>query len=115
MASISEDGILQSMFEQSVFGIIKDLAILSRNDKFHEPMCQERQVSCSSILNSFVFFCTALWFSKHMYERDDLSCGDAFILDNATMICRERETTFYLSFLILESFHFLLSVLRCIG
>ncbi|KAM0943670.1 putative WD40/YVTN repeat-like-containing domain superfamily [Dioscorea sansibarensis] len=37
---IGEDGILRSICEQPVFGIIKDLAILSWNDGFREATLQ---------------------------------------------------------------------------
>lgn len=36
LASINEDGIVQSIFEQSLFGAIKDLAILPWNNRFQE-------------------------------------------------------------------------------
>jgi len=37
---IDEDGIVQSVIEQSVFGIIKDLAILRWNDEYREATLQ---------------------------------------------------------------------------
>jgi len=37
---IDEDGIVQSVSEQSVFGIIKDLSILRWNDEYREATPQ---------------------------------------------------------------------------
>lgn len=37
---IGEDGILQSVCEQTVFGTIKDLAVLRWNEKFRAPIPQ---------------------------------------------------------------------------
>ncbi|KAK1267455.1 DNA damage-binding protein 1a [Acorus gramineus] len=40
LATIGEDGIVQSVCEQSMFGTIKDLAVLHWNDKFRAPIPQ---------------------------------------------------------------------------
>lgn len=40
LALIGEDGILQSVCEQTIFGTIKDLAVLHWNEKFRAPIPQ---------------------------------------------------------------------------
>lgn len=37
---VGEDGVVESVSEQSVFGIIKDLAILKWNEEYHESTPQ---------------------------------------------------------------------------
>lgn len=36
LVEISEDGVLQTVFEQTVFGIIKDIAVLRWNDQYQQ-------------------------------------------------------------------------------
>lgn len=59
---VGEDGIVQSICEQSVFGTIKDLAILRWNEKFREAMPQEQGKDLLVVLSdsgklSFLTFC----------------------------------------------------------
>lgn len=47
---VGEDGIVQSICEQSIFGVIKDLAILRWNEKFRQAMPQVCCNLCSITL-----------------------------------------------------------------
>ncbi|KAJ4801243.1 Cleavage and polyadenylation specificity factor (CPSF) A subunit protein [Rhynchospora pubera] len=40
LVEISEDGVLQTVFEQTVFGIIKDIAVLRWNDRYQQFVAQ---------------------------------------------------------------------------
>ncbi|WOL15227.1 hypothetical protein Cni_G24008 [Canna indica] len=65
LASISEDGIVQSLFEQSVFGTIKDLAILPWNNRFKGSARQGHENDVLLVLSdsgklSFLTFCSEM-------------------------------------------------------
>lgn len=55
---IGEDGIVQSICEQPVFGTIKDIAILPSNDKFRtqNPQVSRLLGEPYSFLSSFLHF-----------------------------------------------------------
>lgn len=62
---IGEDGIVQSVCEQAVFGTIKDLAILHRNDRLHARNSQMPRKDLLVILSdsgklSFLSFCNEM-------------------------------------------------------
>lgn len=62
---VGEDGIVQSICEQSVFGTIKDLAILRWNEKLHEAMPQAQGKDLLVVLSdsgklSFLTFCSEM-------------------------------------------------------
>lgn len=56
LASINEDGIIQSIFEQSVFGTIKDIAVLPWKDRYRVSPCQVHCFSLNFIFLLFVLF-----------------------------------------------------------
>ncbi|URE40577.1 CPSF A subunit region [Musa troglodytarum] len=65
LASINEDGIVQSIFEQSLFGAIKDLAILPWNNRFQEHAHQAQGKDFLVVLSdsgklSFLTFCSTM-------------------------------------------------------
>ncbi|XP_038973265.1 splicing factor 3B subunit 3 isoform X1 [Phoenix dactylifera] len=62
---VGEDGIVQSICEQSVFGTIKDLAVLRWNEKFRDAMPQEQGKDLLVVLSdsgklSFLTFCSEM-------------------------------------------------------
>ncbi|THU46929.1 hypothetical protein C4D60_Mb09t10140 [Musa balbisiana] len=65
LASINEDGIVQSIFEQSLFGAIKDLAILPWNNRFQEHAHKVQGKDLLVVLSdsgklSFLTFCSTM-------------------------------------------------------
>ncbi|XXG56366.1 hypothetical protein AAC387_Pa03g3791 [Persea americana] len=65
LALIGEDGILQSVCEQTIFGTIKDLAVLHWNEKFRAPIPQTKGKDLLVVLSdsgklSFLAFCTEM-------------------------------------------------------
>ncbi|XP_042514315.1 splicing factor 3B subunit 3 isoform X2 [Macadamia integrifolia] len=62
---IGEDGVVQSICEQAVFGTIKDLAIVRWNEKFHAPIPQTQGRDLLVVLSesgklSFLAFCNEM-------------------------------------------------------
>ncbi|XP_072950937.1 uncharacterized protein [Typha angustifolia] len=62
---IGEDGVVQSICEQTLFGIIKDLAVLRWSDRFHESMLQAQGKDILVVLSdsgklSFLAFCSEM-------------------------------------------------------
>ncbi|KAL5976750.1 hypothetical protein ACLOJK_021083 [Asimina triloba] len=65
LAVIGDDGIVQSVCEQPVFGTIKDLSILRWNEKFHAPLPQTQGKDLLVVLSdsgkvSFLAFCAEM-------------------------------------------------------
>lgn len=117
LVEISEDGVLQTVFEQTVFGIIKDIAVLRWNDRYQQFIPQ---------VLTFIFYYIFILdfdvnhenyisphYSYQMVTRIHLIKKMKryfFFLFN-----RRKEEICWLFFRILESSLFLPSVLRCIG
>ncbi|XP_042465522.1 splicing factor 3B subunit 3-like isoform X1 [Zingiber officinale] len=65
LASINEDGIIQSIFEQSVFGTIKDIAVLPLKDRHRGSPCQGQGKDILLVLSdsgklSLLTFCSEM-------------------------------------------------------
>lgn len=84
---IGEDGIVRSICEQPVFGIIKDLAILCWNDGFREATLQVQSgslcdffytITCLRHLKIPLFFKTSL--SKDLYFVWWVTSASCFVL-----------------------------------
>ncbi|KAI3967397.1 hypothetical protein MKW92_005185 [Papaver armeniacum] len=62
---VGDDGVVQSVCEQTVFGIIKDLSVLRRSEKFCQPNSQEPGKDLLVVLSdsgklSFLKFCNEM-------------------------------------------------------
>nr|CAD1818479.1 unnamed protein product [Ananas comosus var. bracteatus] len=62
---VGDDGVVQSICDQSVFGIIKDLAVLQWNDRFYASMPKEQGKDLLIVLSdsgklSFLNFCSEM-------------------------------------------------------
>lgn len=126
MVIIAEDGIVQSVCEQPVFGTIKDIAILPWNEKF--DAAQSPQVCClillcwtcytTYMLQTILFF---PFLKRESNILNELSLGDwkyfsrVWIPFFILLFCRCGVKTFWLLFLIRGSSHFSHFAMKCTG